>query len=263
MASAQEGADLVSCSSSVTDPQCHSAEASQRAARLHCRSEPLTPRAGTAPAPFSHTHYERHQGRQKKIWKSAWNPTSVWIPISPMEFTWTWDSLLKLLHPCLPACSQQITDLEAETNWAAQYVRYNFYRGAAGSFFLHSAKPISAGGTAQCALIAALITQMGSDATSTTEHPHFLPCASPGGHRAPDESRDLGETSPGRNNQHLAPAVPCRSCCGCTDMAAVKWKGAGICSQNCLFKPTSVQLLLLKILTGFATEATYWLVRGR
>lgn len=33
MALAQERADLVSCSSSVTDPHCHSREASQRAAR--------------------------------------------------------------------------------------------------------------------------------------------------------------------------------------------------------------------------------------
>lgn len=54
------------------------------------------------------------------------------------------------------------------------------------------------GEEAQCTLIAALITEFGSDASSMTEHPHFLSCASPGCHGAPDESRDLGETSPGK-----------------------------------------------------------------
>lgn len=49
-----------------------------------------------------------------------------------IEPVWTWDSLLKLLHACPPACSQQITNLLAETNWPGQYVRRYFYRGAAG-----------------------------------------------------------------------------------------------------------------------------------
>lgn len=86
----------------------------------------------------------------------------------------------------------------AETNWAAQYVRYNLQRNSRQVFSCTQQNLSALGEAAQCALIAALITEMGSEAASTTEHPHFVPCASPGGHRAPDESRDLGETSPGR-----------------------------------------------------------------
>lgn len=67
-----------------------------------------------------------------------------------MEFTRTQDLLLKLLHPCPPYRSQQIINLMAVKNWPAQYVRHNFYRGAAGRAFfsacMYSAKPFSAGG---------------------------------------------------------------------------------------------------------------------
>lgn len=91
----------------------------------------------------------------------------------------------------------------AETNWPAQYVRHNFYREAAGKgFFLHvcTQQNLSVlGEEARCTFIAALITEFGSDASPMTEHPHFLSCASPGWHGAPGESRDLGETSPGKS----------------------------------------------------------------
>lgn len=72
----------------------------------------------------------------------------------------------------------------------------------AGLFFLHACTQQNLsvlGEEARYTVIAALITQFGSDASSMTEHPQFLSCASPGWHRAPDESKDLGETSPGKN----------------------------------------------------------------
>lgn len=206
MALAQEWAGVVSCSSSVTDPYCQSGDASQRAARpslqewshsqpSHTEQWQLLPHFHTLTMRGTKAD-SRKYGKVPEILLLSGH-LSVFI-----EPVWTWDSLLKLLHACPPACSQQITNLLAETNWPGQYVLFLQRSSRQGLCFLHvwtEQNPSALGKEARCTLIAALITEFGSQASSITEHPYFLPCASPGWHRAPDESRDLGETSPGRN----------------------------------------------------------------
>lgn len=194
--------DSVSCSFIVTDPYCHSGEASQRAARPSLQewnhSQPAHPAQGQL-LPHFHTPYTQadstEYGKVPEILLLSGYLTVL------MEFTWTWASLLKLLHSYPPACSQAITNLVAETNWLAQYMRHNFYRGAAGRVF-------------SCMSVLSKTYQRWGRSTVHShscphhwawvrcllhEQPHFPPWASPGWHRAPDKSRHLGETSPGRN----------------------------------------------------------------
>lgn len=70
---------------------------------LHCRSGTThshhTLNRGSSCPIFTHPTLTMRgtKADSSKYGKSAWNPTSVWIPI--MECTWTWDSLLKLLAP--------------------------------------------------------------------------------------------------------------------------------------------------------------------
>lgn len=210
MASAQEQADLVSCSSKCDWPILSVERPPREQQGPHWQSKTThshhTPSSGSSCPIFTHSTLTM-RGTKADNRKYGKLPEILLLSgyLSDfMEAIWTWDSLLKLLHDCPSDCCKQITNLLAETNWPGEYVGHYFYRGATGRVcvfhMLELRKNLSAPGEeAQCTLTAAPITEFGSDASSVTEHPHFLPCASLGWHRAPDESRDLGETSPGRN----------------------------------------------------------------
>lgn len=143
----------MSCSSSVTDPHCHSGEPLREQQGLHCRRgtpHTITPQEGAAPAPFSHTLHSLWEAPRQTVENMEKCLKSYFC-----LYTYQSDGVHMNLRLSAQTCTPSSSSL-LPTNYRpygretlACTVMWGIIspeKQQAG-FFLHSAKPISAGGS--------------------------------------------------------------------------------------------------------------------